>query len=160
MTFYIADFLNYLTLIQTNMKSRSLLLSASILATFTAALHTIGGTMEIYDPLFNSVMPESVKLVLYACWHMVSVALILSAFALYRLARKSHETMNVDLAGFMGVFWILCGFVFVAIDLSFLGWAGLWELPQWILLIPIGALSWYGAWRFQLEAGNNPRNRS
>lgn len=63
-------------------KNDHLLLTAGALATFTALVHLIGGTMEIHQPLMSSNLPASVSLLLLACWHLVSVALMVSGLAL------------------------------------------------------------------------------
>lgn len=126
------------------MKKNSALLAAAYLAAFTAIVHTIGGTLEIHTPLVTSPLPTSISLLLYACWHLVTVTLILSAIALFWSSHNNRVKSNFALPAFIGILWISFGVVFVFVALYFSGLGGLMILPQWILLIPIGALAIYG----------------
>ncbi|MBK9615720.1 MAG: hypothetical protein IPO35_09465 [Uliginosibacterium sp.] len=75
-------------------QNRALLLSA-FLAAFTALLHTIGGTLEIHAPLLTSALPEPISLLLYACWHLVTVTLVLSALALLWSSRNDRAATHL-----------------------------------------------------------------
>lgn len=120
------------------------LLFTALLASFTAALHTIGGTIEIETPLLNSGLTPNISLLLLACWHLVSATLILSAVAYFLSARKDSSKNYYLLCQFISILWIIFGLVFIAIDLIYAGPAMLLVLPQWILLIPIGLLGLWG----------------
>ena len=142
------------------MNQPRLLLASAILAAGTAALHTGLGTIEIQRPLLDSALPTSVSWLLFACWHLVSVMLTLSAAGLFwswqqvRAARGGEPAAARDpgrafaaqpLVRFIALAWVLFGSVFIAVALSLGPVATLWLLPQWILLIPIGMLAWLGA---------------
>ncbi len=111
-------------------------LVAGVLVVFTAAVHVFVSTPEIRWPLLSSPLPQQISLLLFACWHLVSIALAVSTF--------------------VSVMWLLFGLVFVAVGLSFRGWAGLMILPQWILLIPVGVLGYVGARRHALHPVTAP----
>lgn len=127
------------------LRSDRCLLAAGALAAFTGAVHVLAGTPEIQQPLLTSSLPQSVSLLLLACWHLVSVALLVSAAALLWLAgpaRRPLAAMPVLAIAFM---WLLFGLVFIVIALEFQGVRGLLTLPQWSLLVPVGLLSgWSG----------------
>ena len=83
--------------------NRSLLV-AGVLAVFTAAVHVFVGTSEIAQPLLRSALAPEVSFLLYACWHLVSCALVLSALALVvavpKLAHlaqpKGHDAPSIN----------------------------------------------------------------
>ncbi len=126
------------------MKRNRALLTSAILATFTAILHTIGGTLEIHTPLFTSGLPEPISLLLYAAWHLVTVTLVLSALALYWSSQDSKGASHFALPAFIGILWVAFGMVFIVVGLYFSGFKALIALPQWTLLIPIGGLALIG----------------
>ncbi|MFF8938148.1 hypothetical protein ACF08O_26235 [Streptomyces paradoxus] len=81
---------------------------------------------------------------LHAVWHMVTADLILAAVALIGLGLHHRPGGNL-------VAWLLAGH-FVAYAAAFLvislmaGWSKpLLRLPQWMLLLPVGALAAVGA---------------
>jgi hypothetical protein len=123
--------------------NRTLLFTA-LIAAFTAAIHIFVGTPEIQKPLLQSGLPQEVRLLLYTCWHLVSVTLSLSAVAFFvsAFANLSDSSRNmVKLVSFM---WLCFGFVFVAVALLHSGVSMLLKLPQWILLLPVGLLGLLG----------------
>ena len=126
------------------MKKNRAFLIAAFLATFTAIVHTVGGTIEIHTPLLSSPLPESISLLLYACWHVVTATLILSAIALFWLSSNNRAESNFALPAFIGILWVGFGVVFIFVALYFSGIKALLVLPQWTLLIPIGGLTLFG----------------
>lgn len=124
-----------------------ILATTSALAAFTAALHTFGGTPEIQTPLLQAPLAPNISLLLYACWHLVTVALTLSAIALFIAAKPKHEVQSHYMALFISVMWIGFGLAFVVVDIVFSGLPMLLVLPQWVLLIPIGLLGLWGCSR-------------
>ncbi len=128
------------------MRSNRLLLIAGLLAALTAVVHTFAGTYEVHVPLLNSTLPKPLALLLYACWHLVTVTLCLSAWALLRPLEPRTVESQAVMASAIGVAWFLFGSVFIAIALVFGGTLStLLVLPQWLLLLPVGALSWFGS---------------
>ena len=128
------------------MRPTTLLSIAGYLAAFTAAVHTFAGTYEVHAPLLNSTLPKALALLLYACWHLVTAAMCLSAWALLRPPEPRTVQSQAVLAGVIGILWALFGFVFIAVALLFgESLSMLLVLPQWVLLLPVGALAWVGS---------------
>ncbi len=126
------------------------LVAAGALAVLTAAVHTVVGTQEIQTPLLTSAIPRPVALLLYACWHLVSVSLCLSAWVLVRPTAHGGRMAYATLARAVGVLWVAFGLVFVVVALVIGdGPSDLLTLPQWVLLLPVGALALFGSERLQ-----------
>ena len=126
------------------MKTNRALLLSAFLAVFTAIIHTIGGTLEVHTPLLTSALPQPISLLLYACWHLVTVTLILSAIALLWSSHNNRAEFHFALPAFIGILWVSFGIVFIFVALYFSGLKALLVLPQWTLLIPIGGLALFG----------------
>ena len=130
------------------MRPNTILSIAGYLAAFTAAVHTFAGTYEVHAPLLTSTLPKPLALILYACWHLVTAALCLSAWALLRPPKPRTLQSQALLAGTIGILWASFGTVFVAVALLLGGsLSTLLVLPQWALLLPVGALAWFGSRR-------------
>lgn len=119
------------------------IMCAGLLALFTAAIHTFVGTPEIQQPLLQSGIDPNVALLLYACWHLVTVTLALSGLILMWSANNVQQARVVVL--FVSVLWLAFGMVFIATAMLFGTWSTLLVLPQWMLLIPVGLLGIIGA---------------
>lgn len=127
------------------MRANTILTIAGYLAAFTAAVHTFASTYEVHVPLLNSTIPKALALPLYACWHLVTAALCLSAWALLRPPEPRTVESQALLASAIGILWASFGLVFVAVALLFgESLPTLLVLPQWVLLLPVGALAWCG----------------
>lgn len=124
-----------------------LLLLAGVLAVVTAAVHVFVGTPEIAQPLLRSALAPEVSYLLYACWHLVSCALVLSALALLVCALPRHRQSMYALALFVSWLWLAFGAVFVAVGITAAHSSLLFKLPQWTLLLPVGALGLLGCAR-------------
>jgi hypothetical protein len=125
---------------------------AGYLAAFTAAVHTVAGTYEVHTPLLGSALPESLALLLYACWHLVTAALCLSAWALLRPLKPGTSASHAALTGAIGILWTSFGLIFIAVALLFgESLNTLLVLPQWALLLPVGALAWVGSRKLVLR---------
>ena len=121
-----------------------LLLVASVLAAFTASIHLFVGTAEIAPPLLSSSLPSDVSFLLYACWHLVSLALTFSAVALFVSALPRYQQPARLLAIYISWLWLAFGVVFLAIGLLGAHGTLLFKLPQWLLLLPVGLLALLG----------------
>jgi hypothetical protein len=134
------------------MPSNRQLSIAGVLAAVTAAVHTIAGTLEVHSPLLGSALPDALRLLLYACWHLVTVALCLSAWVLLRPPQSVSAEAAAVLARAIGILWMCFGLVFIAVALL-LGRtpAALLMLPQWVLLLPVGWLAYRGAGEYLVE---------
>lgn len=120
------------------------LFTSSILAAFTACVHFFVGTAEIATPLLNSSLTLELKYLLYACWHLVSCALFLSAAAFLISALPRHHERAHSLALFVSWLWLSFGAVFIVVGLVGAHGTLLFKLPQWALLLPVGALGLMG----------------
>lgn len=128
------------------MLTNRMLSLAGYLAVFTAAVHTFGGTYEVHAPLLNSALPKPLALMLYACWHLVTAVLCLSSWALLRSPSPRTIQSQAVLAGAIGIAWTSFGLVIIAVALLFgESLSTLLVLPQWVLLLPVGALAWFGS---------------
>lgn len=121
------------------------LLSASILAAVTAAIHTFVGGQEIATPLLNSQLPEEPRLTLYAVWHMATVVLALSAAALFAGAMPRYAVSGRSMVLFISALWLAFGAVFVIVATIEPGSGLYFKLPQWVLLLPVGLLGVLGS---------------
>jgi len=119
------------------------LLIAGLLALFTAAVHLFVGTPEVHRPLLASSLPPDLKLLLFACWHLVSVILAVSGVFLLRACAASRKHLAREVALLLGSSWVAFGLVFVAFGLIYPGM--LLRLPQWMLLLPVGVLCLWDA---------------
>ena len=129
------------------MKTNRILLVSGLLAAFTAAGHTLLGSAEIHRPLLDSGLPERMRLLLYATYHLVTVTLLLSAAVLIWSARPANKAAAGPLPVFVSVLWLLFGLVYIVVSLLFSGLPALLMLPQWIFLISVGVLGLVGSRR-------------
>lgn len=119
------------------------LIIAAFLAAVTAAIHIFAGGADVAAPLLASSMAEEPKLTLYAVWHMASVALTLSAVALFVGSLPRHAQASRYLVLFVSALWGAFGVVFLVVVAMQPDSGWLLKLPQWILLLPVGVL---GLW--------------
>jgi len=126
------------------MKTQFAMKSLPWLAAFTAILHTIFGTAEVHTPLLRSTLLPEVNLLLYACWHIVTVLLVGSSIILFMAVYRGRSLPWTVAARLVGAVWIASGLVFIGVALAFATPAMLLTLGQWILLIPIGCLALFG----------------
>jgi hypothetical protein len=117
------------------------LMSAGLLALFTAAVHVVAGGRGIASPLLASTLAEVPRITLYGVWHLVSLVLALSGAALLLAARPRALPSARWMVAFIGALWLGFGLVLLAIAALQPG-DGWWlKLPQWLLLMPVGALA-------------------
>lgn len=117
-------------------------LSAGILAGITAFIHVIAGGKDVARPLLAGPVDEVVKLTLYACWHLVSVALYLSSIVLLGYGAGFYG--SPETVAFVSIMWLLFGAVFLVVTLGLAKPRGLFRFPQWTLLLPVGLLGLWG----------------
>ncbi|MCM1972116.1 hypothetical protein [Streptomyces sp. G1] len=121
------------------------LLAAGITASGVAAVHLVGGHRDVVRPLLACGLADEPKRVLHAVWHMVSVDLALSAAFLIHLALTDGTPATGLTAWFVAAHFVAYSAVFLVVTLS-VGWPKpLLRLPQWILLLPVAALTAAGA---------------
>ncbi|OQX06296.1 MAG: hypothetical protein BWK76_26385, partial [Desulfobulbaceae bacterium A2] len=110
-----------------------ILVSAALLAAFTAAVHIVAGGSDIAGPLLASTLAAEPRLTLYAVWHMGSVMLVFSAIALGIGSLPGCAQGTRALVLFISLLWCAFGLVFLAIIVIHLGSGSLFTLPQWVL---------------------------
>ncbi len=120
------------------------ILSAGLLGVFTSLEHLFAGQIDPIRPFLKSDLDDVPKATLLACWHLVSVTLLVTALMLtyvgwYGLNAYYFPTQ------LLGILYILFSMVFVVVGWYFFGSRVFVRLPQWILLLPIGLLAGYGA---------------
>ena len=121
-----------------------LFILSGLMATVSAAVHLFVGGRQVARPLLDSGLEEGIKLTMYACWHLVSASLMLSALTLLSAGFGIFEAAEGGLVLFISVLWLLFGVVFLAISLGMSRPRGLFRFPQWVLLIPVGVLGILG----------------
>jgi hypothetical protein len=80
---------------------------------------------------------------MYACWHMVTAALGLTAVALLLLGTATIQSSVLAL--FLGILWVLFALVFLFVTLVVARPRGLFRFPQWTLLLSVGVFALLGS---------------
>jgi len=124
------------------------LLLAAVICVLTAGIHIIMGSREIVTPFLDSDLAQVPKLTLYAVWYMVSAVLILTAATLFYISFKKEQGGR-ELLFFIGILYTAFGLVFLIICFTHFDEKLFLELPQWILLLPIGGLTLWEAYTWQ-----------
>ncbi|MGX2996493.1 hypothetical protein JNUCC64_19835 [Streptomyces sp. JNUCC 64] len=128
-------------------------LAAGVTAFGVALIHIVAGRRDVVLPLLSSGLADEPRRALHAVWHMVSVDLVLSAVALTVCAFADDATGDATATGaatgavawFVAAHFAAYTVVFLVVTLS-AGWPRpLLRLPQWMLLLPVGALAAAGA---------------
>lgn len=121
------------------------LLMAAWLAAFTAAVHIVVGGDDVAAPLLASSLAGEPKLTLYAVWHMASLVLVMSAAAFF-VGGLPGQAQSADyLVRFVSALWCAFGGVFLIVAAIQPETQWLFKLPQWLLLLPVGVLGFYGS---------------
>jgi hypothetical protein len=123
------------------------LVVAAFLAAFTALVHLFAGGPDIAAPLLASTLADEPRLTLYAVWHMATVALALSALALFVAALPRHAAAARYMVLFISALWCAFGIVFLSVIAIQQEGEWLFKLPQWLLLLPVGLLGLWGSGR-------------
>lgn len=120
------------------------LISAGVICLFTAILHTIGGQIDLVNPLMESDLKLQTKSELLGVWHMVTVILFISAYVLLKngMNVKDNELESVKLIARL---FLLFGLVFIVVCLYKNVLA-----PQWVLCLPIAVLTFVGLNKMKL----------
>lgn len=119
------------------------ILSAGILGLFTSLVHILAGQVDPVRPLLQSDLPDIPKATLLACWHMVSVVLVLTSSALAYAGWLNITSLYASVMA-ISIIFVFFAFVFIAAGWSFFGFRTFIKLPQWVLLLPIGLLGLMG----------------
>ena len=119
------------------------IICAGGLGLLTSLVHIFAGQIDPIRPFLKSDLPDVPKATLLACWHMVSVTLVLSGAILFYAGWFSLTEMNQVVIG-MSISFIAFSFVFIAVGWHFFRYHVFIKLPQWILLLPIGLMGLFG----------------
>lgn len=128
-------------------KPNRVLQLAAAIAAFSALLHIFMGGAEIAAPLLAAPLDSEVKLVSYAVWHMASVALSLSAIALFIGSLPKYAQDARLLVLFVSALWSGFGLCFLAVAATQDGENLFLTLAQWTLLLPVGLLGFWASYR-------------
>lgn len=110
---------------------------AAIVNLAVAVIHTFVGESDIIAPLLATGAPDTVRWTLHSAWHMISVVLYVSTFALFYVSRKDKNApVSKILPNYIGIQYIGLAMVFVVTSLTY----GLF-FPQIVMLAPIGILA-------------------
>ncbi len=118
--------------------------AATLLAAFTEVLHVFGGGASVWRPISESALADEPRLVSLAVWHMASVAMGLSIVALGLGALPRFAKQSRFMVVFVSVMWIGFGLSFVGTALTQPDGNAFAQLPQPILLLPVGILGLAG----------------
>ncbi|MFG3497054.1 hypothetical protein [Streptomyces sp. NPDC047928] len=119
-------------------------LAAGLTSAGVAAIHVLAGGRDVVRPLLRGDLPDEPRRVLHAVWHMVTADLVLAAAALIWLALY-HRPGGDLVAWLLAAHFLAYSVAFLVISLA-ADWSKPWlRLPQWLLLLPVGALAAVGA---------------
>ena len=96
------------------------------------------GGNDVAKPLLGTSLTNDVKYALYACWHFVSAFFVISALGF--LGAGLGVMQQPGFIVFFSVLWLLFGMLFLAISVRVNRLGGVFRLPQWTLLLPVGIL--------------------
>lgn len=120
-----------------------LILTSALIAAGTTLIHAFLGGRDVAAPLLRSEVSEEIRLTMYACWHMVTAALGLTAVALLLLGTATIQSSVLAL--FLGILWVLFALVFLFVTLVVARPRGLFRFPQWTLLLSVGVFALLGS---------------
>jgi hypothetical protein len=120
------------------------LIIAAGLAAVTFGVHFFAGGADVAAPLLASALAPEPKFTLYAVWHMASAALALSSAGLFIGAIPRHVRASRYLVLFISILWCTFGIVFLVIAAAQPERGWFLKMPQWILLLPVGLLGFWG----------------
>lgn len=117
------------------------LILAAASSALVCLLHIFGGGPQVVEPLLKSEMDDVPKYLNYYCWHLVTLTLVVMTIG-FTLA--SLNPIEVLLALLMT---LLAGsFVIWSLGLALWKRQSLWDMPQWLLFLPVAAFGALGLW--------------
>lgn len=122
----------------TNFKKNIYWLIAGIINSFTALLHTIGGQLDLVNPLTESNLTNEQKGQWFGVWHIVTITLFLTAYILLKNVFNPDQNERATIK-YIGIVYILFSVPFIISSLT-----NQLLISQWILLLPIGLLTIIG----------------
>lgn len=119
---------------------KKLLLAAALLNLIAALIHTIAGHFKLILPFAHTDIANTLKAILHACWHMVTVILFFSSLALFYIGLRPQQSAAIPIANLIGILYIAFSLAFILVGIGYQLF-----LPQVVLLLPIGIMSIIGA---------------
>ena len=107
-----------------------------LFAGFVALVHLILGEKTVVRPFRKAPMDATVRHTMHACWHLVSVDLVVKALALLAMG-LAGSTLR-PLIVFIAIHYIAYGLVFIVVAMTSDLEGAFKKLPQWALLAPLG----------------------
>lgn len=105
----------------------------------TAILHTIGGQLELVNPLMNSNLIDQQKAEWLAAWHLVTIILFSTSYVFFKNGIGKSRNIQTEIIQHMGILYIAFAVPFIVSSIFYKLFA-----PQWILLLPIGIVALFG----------------
>ena len=106
---------------------------------FAAFIHTIGGQLSLVNPLQDSYLLDQTKAEWLGVWHIVTILLFLTSYLLVKNGLGKTQQKQPEIINFIGVLYISFSVPFIITGIMYKLLA-----PQWILLLPIGLLAYFG----------------
>lgn len=122
-----------------NQKKNIYWLIAGFINLFTAVLHTIGGQLSLVNPLMRSNLSEQAKAEWFGAWHMVTIILFFTTYVVIKNGMKNAQNRQTEVVKYIGHLYIALAVPFIVSSIIHSLFA-----PQWILLLPIGLLIYFG----------------
>ena len=120
-------------------KKNVYLIVAGSINLFTALLHTFAGQVDLINPLMDSNLELQTKSELLSAWHIITILLFGTTFILLKNGFRWNVSEDKIAVKYIGYLYSLFCVPFIVV--SFMNNL---LAPQWILLLPIGLLSWIG----------------
>ncbi|WP_136482852.1 hypothetical protein [Cognatitamlana onchidii] len=112
---------------------------AGIINLLGAILHTIGGQMELVNPLLDSNISIQQKSELTGAWHIVTILLFMTSYIILKVGFLKDSSQEKEQLKSIAFLYILSGIPFIITSYIYNV-----NAFQWILLMPIGILVFKG----------------
>jgi len=119
------------------------LLIAALLALLGTLVHEIGGERTNIKQLLQTGMATNLTVELRMVWHLFAVDMAVSAIYLLLVGLGGVLPRSDPLLGFIALRFVLYGLVALLLVLVTQR-DHLLKVPQWLLLLGIGLLVWWG----------------
>lgn len=106
---------------------------------FTAVLHTIGGQLELVNPLMKSDLNTQEKAEWIGAWHMVTIILFFTSYITIKHGITNNANKQLNLIKYIGYLYLIFSIPSIITSVMYQLLA-----PQWILLLPISVLIYIG----------------
>lgn len=119
------------------------LLIAAVLLLIGTTIHTIGGEKTDIKHLKRSGIPSNLKIELRMSWYLAAIDMGISGIYLLFLAFNGATEGARLLVGFVAIRVTFYGVVALLLLLTTQR-DHLFRVPQWMLLVAIGLMTWWG----------------